>query len=44
MAFDGDHKMTIRLMSDEKIAETSSKGNQEKWFDRGANRWHKLDQ
>ena len=36
--------MTIRLVSDEKIAETSSKGNQEKWFDRSTNRWHKLDQ
>lgn len=36
--------MTIRLVSDEKIAETSSKGNQEKWFDHGTNRWHKLDQ
>lgn len=34
--------MTVRLVSDEKIAETSSKGNQEKWLD-GA-RWYKLDQ
>lgn len=34
--------MTIRLVSDEKIAETSSKGNQEKWRDGG--RWYKLDQ
>ena len=25
--------MTVRLISDEKIAETSSKGNQEKWYD-----------
>ena len=25
--------MTIRLVTDEKIAETSSKGNQEKWYD-----------
>lgn len=36
--------MTIRLVSDEKIAETSSKGNQEKWFDKDMNRWYKLDQ
>lgn len=34
--------MTIKLVSNEKIAETSSKGNQEKWFDNG--RWYKLDQ
>lgn len=34
--------MTVRLVSDEKIAETSSKGNQEKWRDGG--RWYKLDQ
>lgn len=36
--------MTIRLVSDEKIAETSSKGNQEKWLDRAENCWYKLDQ
>lgn len=36
--------MTIRLTSDEKIAETSSKGNQEKWYDRDTDRWYKLDQ
>ena len=36
--------MTIRLVTDEKIAETSSKGNQEKWYDRDAGRWYKLDQ
>jgi len=36
--------MTIRLVSDEKIAETSSKGNQEKWLDSATNRWYKLDQ
>lgn len=34
--------MGIRLVSNEKIAETSSKGNQEKWFENG--RWYKLDQ
>ena len=34
--------MTVKLVSNEKIAETSSKGNQEKWFDHG--RWYKLDQ
>lgn len=36
--------MTIRLYSDEKIAETSSKGNQEKWLDTATNIWYKLDQ
>lgn len=36
--------MTIKLVSDEKIAETSSKGNQEKWYDKGTDRWYKLDQ
>ena len=36
--------MTIRLVSDEKIAETSSKGNQEKWLDAATNCWYKLDQ
>lgn len=32
----------IRLVTDEKIAETSSKGNQEKWFDEDTNQWYKL--
>ena len=36
--------MSIRLVSDEKIAETSSKGNQEKWYDQETDRWYKLDQ
>lgn len=36
--------MTIKLVSNEKIAETSSKGNQEKWYDKEADRWYKLDQ
>lgn len=36
--------MTVRLVTDEKIAETSSKGNQEKWYDHAENRWCKLDQ
>ena len=35
--------MTIKLVTNQKIAETSSKGNQEKWFDKKANRWYKLD-
>lgn len=35
--------MTVKLFTNEKIAETSSKGNQEKWFDEAANRWYKLD-
>lgn len=34
--------MTLRFASDEKIAETFSKGNQEKWKD--GDRWYKLDQ
>lgn len=34
--------MTIRLVSNEKIAETSSEGNQEKWLEQG--HWYKLDQ
>ena len=36
--------MTVKLVSNEKIAETSSKGNQEKWFDKETNKWYKLDQ
>ena len=35
--------MSISLVSDQKIAETSSKGNQEKWYDAGTNNWYKLD-
>lgn len=34
--------MTIKFVSDQKIAETSSKGNQEKWTE--GDRWYKLDQ
>lgn len=34
--------MIVQLVSDQKIAETSSKGNQEKWQD--GNIWYKLDQ
>ena len=34
--------MNIHFVTDEKIAETSSKGNQEKWKD--GDRWYKLDQ
>ena len=34
--------MTVKLVTDEKIAETSSKGNQEKWLE--DDRWYKLDQ
>ena len=36
--------MTIKFVSDDKIAETSSKGNQEKWYDRTTGNWYKLDQ
>lgn len=32
----------VHLVTNEKVAETSSKGNQEKWLDR--NVWYKLDQ
>ena len=42
MDSDGGDPMTVKLVSDEKIAETSSKGNQEKWLDQG--KWYKLDQ
>ena len=34
--------MGVQFVTNEKIAETSSKGNQEKWKD--GNRWYKLDQ
>lgn len=34
--------MTVRFVTDDKVAETSSKGNQEKWQEDG--RWYKLDQ
>lgn len=40
---DRDRK-DIRLVTDDKIAGTSSKGNQEKWFDADTNKWYKLDQ
>lgn len=33
--------MSIKLVTKQKIAETSSKGNQEKWLE--GNRWYKLD-
>lgn len=36
--------MTVKLVSNEKVAATSSKGNQEKWFDKETNKWYKLDQ
>lgn len=35
--------MEIKLVTDEKIAETSSKGNQEKWFDKETGKWYKID-
>lgn len=34
--------MTVQFVTNEKVAATSSKGNQEKWRDGG--RWYKLDQ
>lgn len=36
--------MELHLVTDEKIAETSSKGNQEKWYDSKTDRWYKVDQ
>jgi hypothetical protein len=36
--------MAIKVVSNEKIAETSSKGNQEKWHDKDNDNWYKLDQ
>lgn len=36
--------MTIKLVTGKRIAETSSKGNQEKWFDPETDSWYKLDQ
>ena len=36
--------MTVHLVSNEKVAETSSKGNQEKWYDSQTDQWYKLDQ
>jgi len=44
MARNGVFYLKIKFVSDEKIAETSSKGNQEKWFDQVAGYWYKLDQ
>lgn len=38
----GDGAVSIKLTTNEKIAETSSKGNQEKWLENG--KWYKLDQ
>jgi len=34
----------IQLVTNEKIAETSLKGNQEKWYDKDSDKWYKLDQ
>ncbi len=42
MAKDRGDRMTVQLISNKKIAETSSKGNQEKWQENGL--WYKLDQ
>lgn len=36
--------MTIKFVSNDKVASTSSKGNQEKWYDNETNKWYKLDQ
>ena len=44
MAGVGETEMTAQIIKDEKIAETSSKGNQEKWYDSGTDCWYKLDQ
>jgi hypothetical protein len=44
MAKSREVNIAINLISNEKIAETSSKGNQEKWFDSSTSTWYKLDQ
>lgn len=44
VAGNGGAEMTVHLVTNEKIAETSSKGNQEKWYDCQTDRWYKLDQ
>lgn len=36
--------MSIRMVTDDRIAMTSSKGNQEKWYEPESDRWYKLDQ
>ena len=36
--------MTVKLVTNRKIAETSSKGNQEKWYEPEQDAWYKLDQ
>ena len=38
----GNRALNIKLITDKKIAETSSKGNQEKWLEN--DKWYKLDQ
>jgi len=38
----GNRALNIKLTADKKIAETSSKGNQEKWLENST--WYKLDQ
>ena len=43
MVIRGGFIMTVQLVTNEKIAETSSKGNQEKWFDGTSGLWYKLD-
>lgn len=35
--------MAIKLVTNERIAATASKGNQEKWFETEENRWYKVD-
>lgn len=39
---DRGERMSVELVTNEKVAQTSSKGNQEKWKD--GNKWYKLDQ
>ena len=39
---DRGERMSVKLVTNEKVAETSSKGNQEKWKD--GSKWYKLDQ
>lgn len=36
-------RKTVKLYTADVVAATSSKGNQEKWYDADSNNWHKLD-
>lgn len=38
-----ENQKTIKLYTGESVAATSSKGNQEKWYEKSTDRWYKLD-